>query len=167
MRLILAAAILILLSTHAYASTESQLASCSVVTDKLERLICYDTLASSATDTTQAMPAKAAMIATPALASKETFGLKKTIVAKEDFGLIKKADVEEISKLYFTVASIDKDAYDALRITLDNGQVWKQKGSQRFKLKKDQKVFIERGALGSFLLGSDDRNSTIRVKRLK
>jgi hypothetical protein len=167
MRLTLAAATLILLSNHAYASTESQLASCSVVTDKLERLICYDTLASSATDTTQAMPAKAAMIATPALASKETFGLKKTVVVKEDFGLIKKADVEEISKLYFTVASIDKDAYDALRITLDNGQVWKQKGSQRFKLKKDQKVFIERGALGSFLLGSDDRNSTIRVKRLK
>lgn len=167
MRLTLAAAILILLSTHAYASTESQLALCSVVTDKLERLICYDTLASTATNTTQALPAKAAMIATPALASKETFGLKKTVVLKEDFGLIKKASVEEITKLYFTVASIDKDAYDALRITLDNGQVWKQKGSQRFKLKKDQKVFIERGALGSFLLGSDDRNSTIRVKRLK
>jgi mannose-6-phosphate isomerase class I len=167
MRLTLAAASLILLSTHAYASTESQLASCSVVTDKLERLICYDTLVSSASNTAQAMPTKSAVIAAPAIAPKETFGLKKAIVETEDFGLVKKTDIEKIEKLYFSVANIEKDAYGSIIVTLDNEQVWKQKGSQRFKLKQGQKIFIERAALGSFLLGSDDRNSTIRVRRLK
>ena len=169
MRLIWTAATLVLLSAPAFASIETQLANCAAVSDKLARLICYDDLASS-TSASSSVSASASMAVAPAVAAtnnNETFGLKKTAVKKEDFGLIKKTEIEEIEKLYFTVAEFDKDAYGSLTITLNNDQVWKQSGSQRFKLKTGQKIFIERGALGSFLLGSDDRNSTIRVKRLK
>jgi hypothetical protein len=166
MRLTWAAATLVLLSAPAFASTDTQLAKCAAVSDKLDRLICYDNLAA----TSSSVSASASIAVAPAAVAtnqNETFGLKKAAVKKEDFGLIKKADVEEIEQLYFTVAELDKDAYGSLTITLNNGQVWKQSGSQRFKLKTGQKIFIERAALGSFLLGSDDRNSTIRVKRLK
>jgi hypothetical protein len=164
MRLTWAAATLVLLSAPAFASTETQLAGCAAVSDKLDRLICYDNLAANVTSVSASTAAAPVAVATN---KNETFGLKKATVKKEDFGLIKKADVEEIEKLYFTVAELDKDAYGSLTITLNNAQVWKQSGSQRFKLKTGQKIFIERAALGSFLLGSDDRNATIRVKRLK
>ncbi|WP_445946241.1 hypothetical protein [Shewanella sp.] len=170
MRLTWAAATLILLSAPAFASTEAQLANCAAISDKFDRLICYDNLAANVTSASSSVSASASMAVAPAVAATQkngTFGLKKAAVKKEDFGLIKKADVEEIEKLYFTVAKLDKDAYGTLTITLDNGQVWKQSGSQRFKLKTGQKIFIERAALGSFLLGTDDRNSTTRVKRLK
>lgn len=170
MRLTWAAATIVLLSAPAFSSTETLLANCAAVSDKLDRLICYDNLAANATSASSSLSSSASIAAVPAVAAtnkNETFGLKKTEVKKEDFGLIKKADVEEIEKLYFTVAELDKDAYGSLTITLNNAQVWKQSGSQRFKLKTGQKIFIERAALGSFLLGSDDRNATIRVKRLK
>jgi predicted O-linked N-acetylglucosamine transferase (SPINDLY family) len=170
MRLTWAAATLVLLSAPAFASTDTQLASCAAISDKLDRLICYDNLAASATSASSSVSASASKSNASVVAttnSNETFGLKKAVVKKEDFGLIKKADVEEIEKLYFTVAELNKDAYGSLTITLNNDQVWKQSGSQRYKLKTGQKIFIERAALGSFLLGSDDRNATIRVKRLK
>ncbi len=43
---------------------------------------------------------------------------------------------------------------------------WKQNDTRRFKLKAGETVYIEQGALGSVLLGTEARNSTIRVKRL-
>ena len=38
---------------------------------------------------------------------------------------------------------------------------------ENYQIKAGETVFIEKAALGSFVLGKDSRNSTIRVKRLK
>ncbi|MCF1429219.1 MAG: type VI secretion protein [Shewanella sp.] len=162
-------AVCLLLSTQAVASVESQLTQCAAINDKLDRLICYDKLAATVT---QHLP-QAAMTATSpsvSVAQSESTAAPVTIVApKEQFGLENKArqQVQEIDKLYFDVTDVDKDAYGNLKLTFTNGQQWKQTESRRFKVKAGQTVYIERAALGSFLLGMDDRNSTIRVKRIK
>jgi hypothetical protein len=73
----------------------------------------------------------------------------------------------EVAKIFLTISEVEKDPYGALKISFNNGQVWKQTDSRNFRLKSGQKVYIEKAALGSFLLGAEGRNSTIRVKRLQ
>ena len=164
-------AVCLLLSTQAFASVETQLTQCAAISDKLDRLICYDKLAATVgqtssqsqvapTPSTPAAPVQPAVVAAPvaAVSVVDQFGNENKA---------KKQKVDEIDKLYFEVASVDKDPYGRLKITFNNGQQWKQTESRRYNVKAGETVFIERAALGSFLLGMDDRNSTIRVKRIK
>ncbi|MFT6978309.1 MAG: mannose-6-phosphate isomerase class I, partial [Shewanella psychromarinicola] len=74
---------------------------------------------------------------------------------------------DEVDKVYFEVSAVKKAPYGELIITFTNGQVWKQSSPERYKVDKGQRIFIETGALNSFLLGTDDRNATTRVRRLK
>ncbi|WP_076539322.1 hypothetical protein [Shewanella sp. UCD-KL21] len=174
MRLTLIATFALAISSQAQASVEQQLASCAAQTDKLDRLMCYDALAASVntsiisatTETAPATVAAPAAITTSALTTTASAPAAQLTNAEQEFGLKKKVD-EDVTRLYADVVSVKKDPYGALIITLSNNQTWKQSGTDRYKVKKDQTVFVEKGALGSFLLGSDDRNSTIRVKRLK
>ncbi|CAM3506083.1 hypothetical protein [Shewanella violacea] len=170
----------ILISTQATAGLDQDLLTCSAKADKLDRLICYDQVAASIKNTPRAMstaPATTTVAATSvALASQAqaVTAIPATLPAniEDEFGKtsLKKNKQEtknEITKIYMEIASISKDAYGALKISFSNGQVWKQSDSRRFKVKAGQNVFIEKAALGSFILGTDERNSTIRVKRLK
>lgn len=173
----------ILVSAQASAGLEQGLATCSAKADKLDRLICYDTLAGSVKSApkvistqTNTAAATTAVAATSVTAASQT----KTIVTpttlpaniEDEFGnanLKKDKDEanKEINKIYLEIASISKDAYGALKVSFSNGQIWKQSDNRHFKVKVGETVFIEKAALGSFILGTDKRNSTIRVKRLK
>lgn len=163
-RLILLSVASLFISTAAHASLESQLSQCAAIQDKLDRLICYDNLSSSLSSQTKtsvttetiAVAASTATVASTAESSVE-----------DSFGKVKKAEEDEVSKIYLEVNKVTKDPYGALKITFNNGQVWKQTDSRSYRIKAEQKVFIEKAALGSFMLGTDDRNTTIRVKRLK
>ncbi len=168
----------ILVSTQATAGLEQNLAACSAKADKLDRLICYDSLAASLksspeiTSNTSAstVTATTAVTATSVAAVATPTTLPANI--EDEFGSasIKKDKEEaekEIDKIYLEIASVSKDAYGALKISFINGQQWKQTDSRHYKIKAGETVFIEKAALGSFILGTDSRNSTIRVKRLK
>ncbi|MGE6648732.1 hypothetical protein ACQKE0_05580 [Shewanella colwelliana] len=164
----------VLCTFQASANIEQQLAACAGKSDKLDRLVCYDNLAQSVKQvspvTQVAAPVSkpapvssqaptAAVVATPVVATAPQS-------AEDNFGKVYKEEKEEIDKLYLTVKSVSKDPRGTLKISFENGQVWKQNDSRRFKIKAGETVYIETGALGSFLLGRDDSNSTIRVKRL-
>ncbi|WP_434953066.1 hypothetical protein ACRWQL_08300 [Shewanella sp. HL-SH4] len=183
MRLTWIAAAIIVASSSAQANTEleQQLSICAIKADKLERLICYDDVAATvqltnqndatvATAVTKSVTTTDAPIVKPSQAAASiavSVPVATTQVPDESFGLQKKVAEDEIEKLYFNVADVDKDPYGALIITLANGQIWKQSQSDRYKVNKGQKIYIKKGALSSFLLGTDDRNSTTRVKRIK
>lgn len=178
MRLTWIAAAIIVASSSAQANTEleQQLSICAMKADKLDRLVCYDDLAAKIELTPKnshavavTLPATVAtketiiastpqavvpVAATPSSMPVDAFGFQKTIEA-------------DIEKLYFKVAEINTNPYGAFTITLTNGQVWKQTESDRYRINKGQTIYIEKGALSSFLLGTDDRNSTTRVKRIK
>ena len=87
---------------------------------------------------------------------QENFG-KENIQRSENL-------VEQISA---KVIEIQKAPYGELIITIEGGQVWRQKNRARFKLSEGEVITIERGALGSFFIGKEDTNRRIRVKRMK
>ncbi|MCH8117204.1 MAG: hypothetical protein IIA78_03680 [Proteobacteria bacterium] len=53
-----------------------------------------------------------------------------------------------------------------LRLTLDNGQVWRQLDSRSLQLKENSVVLIRAASLGSFLLEKLPGSRSIRVKRI-
>ncbi|MCL1122670.1 hypothetical protein N7V09_04550 [Shewanella seohaensis] len=169
MRLSFLAMALILVSAQTYATTEQQLTECSVIPDKLDRLICYDNLAASIQGASAQISVKAiapVAVAVPTAAVSTTAA--STAKVENEFGIAPKPVQEDIvDKIYLDVESIAEDAYGALKITFTNGQVWKQTENRKFNLKVGEKVFIEKAALGSFLMGTESRNAKVRVKRLK
>ncbi|MEO3735831.1 hypothetical protein [Shewanella baltica] len=174
MRLTLMAAAIMLVSVQANASIEQQLTQCAATADKLDRLICYDKLAESvkgvtpALASTQAAPATVATIATPtAVAVAATAPQAPAANIVDDFGMeAKRVQENTVDKIYLEVQSITEDPYGAIKVTFTNGQVWKQTDGRKFNLKQGEKVYIEKAALGSFLMGTDERNAKARVKRL-
>ncbi|MGL4580785.1 MAG: hypothetical protein ACRCVP_18100 [Shewanella xiamenensis] len=169
MRLNFLAMALMLVSAQTYASTEQQLTDCSVISDKLDRLICYDNLAASIQGASAQTSVKAitpVAVAVPTAAVSTTAA--STAKVENQFGIAPKPVQEDVvDKIYLDVESIAEDAYGALKITFTNGQVWKQTENRKFNLKVGEKVFIEKAALGSFLMGTESRNAKVRVKRLK
>lgn len=177
MRLTLMAAAIILFSAHANASIEQQLTQCAATTDKLERLICYDNLAASIKSTTavitdtQTAPASVAPVSVAAVAAAPAVAAVASAPAasiEDNFGMeAKRLEANTVDKIYLEVGSVSEDPYGAIKVTFTNGQVWKQTEGNKFNLNQGDKVFIEKAALGSFLMGSDSRNTRVRVKRLK
>ncbi|MCL1126312.1 hypothetical protein [Shewanella surugensis] len=146
----------LLFSSSIFADVEHVLMQCSSVSDKLDRLICYDKL----TDAVKA----GKNVTSAQLSAKDS--TPKILTVEDSFGLKEKPKDEQIEKIYARVTKVDKNVYGALKITFDNGQVWKQTDARYFKVKIDETLFIKTGALGSFMLGRDNQNTTIRVKRL-
>lgn len=176
MRLTLLTGAVLLVSAQANAGIEQQLTQCAGITDKLERLVCYDNLAASIQVTTvtnnTTAPIAVAPVVTPAAAPAAVATAAPVVAAvtnvEDNFGMeVKRVQENTTDKIYLDVESIAEDAYGALKITFTNGQVWKQTENRKFNLKVGEKVFIEKAALGSFLMGTESRNAKVRVKRLK
>ncbi|MFB2638811.1 hypothetical protein ACE02D_02750 [Shewanella bicestrii] len=176
MRFTLLTGAVLLVSAQANAAIEQQLTQCAGITDKLERLVCYDNLAASIQVTTvtnnTTAPIAVAPVVTPAAAPVAAATAAPVAAAatnvEDNFGMeVKRVQENTTDKIYLDVESIAEDAYGALKITFTNGQVWKQTENRKFNLKVGEKVFIEKAALGSFLMGTESRNAKVRVKRLK
>ncbi|MGB0893346.1 MAG: hypothetical protein ACPGUD_02980 [Parashewanella sp.] len=146
------------------ATIEHRLQSCSVIQDKLERLVCYDKLSSRVLKK-QAVNEFGANSQTPARPNKTSVPALTVEQQKQAFGQVKPAK-DAIERIELTVKSVRKNPYGTMSFTFTNGQTWKQIDSRRFKVKTDDVIFIRKGALGSFLMGKEGRNSTIRVKRV-
>lgn len=169
-----------LTSLSASASVEQGLAQCAAVQDKLDRLICYDKLAASVANQPVAATVTQPQAATPVAAVAAPVPVAPAPVSaapvapvsqaaptvEESFGKVKKTEAEP-ERIDLVISSVDTDAYNNLKISFTNGQVWKQTDGRKFKLKSGESVYIEKGALGAFYLGLESRNTTIRVKRLK
>ena len=180
MRLTLTAAAIMLFSAQANASIEQQLTQCAATADKLERLICYDNLAASIKGTTATIDTQTAPVGVAAVVAAPTVAVVASAPAvpavpavpaaniEDNFGMeAKRVQENTVDKIYLEVSSISEDPYGAIKMTFTNGQVWKQTEGRKFSLKQGEKVYIEKAALGSFLMGTDSRNALVRVKRLK
>ncbi|MGL5359157.1 MAG: hypothetical protein ACRDBI_05490 [Shewanella sp.] len=87
---------------------------------------------------------------------------------EDSFGMeAKRSQDESVDKIELEVSAISEDAYGALKVAFTNGQVWKQTEGRQYPLKPGERVFIQKAAFGSFLMGSAQRNAKVRVKRLK
>lgn len=148
------------------------LQACTFVENDFNRLLCYDNVMAgkslSKPATKQQIQQPAASSAAPVAAAPVTAAASTQIVKtkNEDFGLehkeVAKVNDDQISAI---VKSVKKAPYGELIIELDNGQQWRQVGSDSLRLKEQDVVVIERGVFNSFLLKVEGQNRSIRVKR--
>jgi hypothetical protein len=88
------------------------------------------------------------------------------VLAVEEFGFEGKiAAKRQIDKLSAKVTAVRQNLYKAKIVTLDNGQVWQQTDTVRIRIRPGDTIYVKRGALGSFFIGTFDGNKRIRVKR--
>jgi hypothetical protein len=143
---------------------ERALTHCAAIASDNDRLACYDALASGhprggvqPPSTTPPAAPQAAQPAAPPPA-KEDFGL--STVQKE-----KKQPVQkQIESISASVTGLGTSSIGRMLVYLDNGQSWELDSADSL-LAAGDKVTIERGALGSFLLTTPSRR-THHARRL-
>ncbi|WNO59784.1 hypothetical protein [Rheinheimera sp. MMS21-TC3] len=151
--------ILISLSLLAYGAnaavpTEQAIELCRAEQNALKRLVCYDAINVGSAITTAK---SATTTATPAAeADTNTEGY---------FGLEHKRNVQDPDVINVTVKSFEYSLRKELIIEFDNGQIWRQKGTQYYPIAVGEEHRITRGVLNSFRLGNDRNNRTISIGR--
>jgi len=150
---------------HSFAMAESvssSLLHCSEELNSTARLQCYDELSKTL------KPTKVVKAQQTANTQPAQVELKKEPATVESFGLPDKPEPkEEIEKILAQVTEVDKDPFNKLIISLDLGQIWQQIDDSRMRVREGDSVSLERGALGSFLLGVVGKSKRMRVKRIK
>ncbi|WMS90936.1 hypothetical protein [Pseudoalteromonas sp. HL-AS1] len=164
--------LLVLLSAPTFAAqTEfntQALQACSFIENDFNRLLCYDnTIAGKSltkpTITKTLTPPTANNV--PQVVAAAPMQVKEKT---DDFGLEhKESQIEKETEIKAMATSVKEAAYGELIISLDNGQQWRQIGSDSMRLKENDSVVISRGVFNSFLLKVDGKNRSIRVKRTK
>jgi hypothetical protein len=150
---------------------QSGLEACAEIEDSLERLVCYDNLAKKEHSgkkkrQDRELPEQARKGKQKAAEMKEK-AQERREQANERFGFEhkEKADTED-ERISVTLADREEGPYGKWRITLTNGQVWKQTDSGYFSWDGNS-YYIERGALNSFFFGREGSNRRMRVQRVK
>lgn len=168
MKLLLALSLLgVSLQTSATIPLEQAIELCRAEQNALRRLTCYDSInadtalpAANQTKATNSTPVVSevsesnVVVATQATDSK--FGLEHKNIGSENG-----------SSITAIVTAVTYSPRKELIIDFDNGQRWRQVGSDYYAVKVGQRHTVKRGALSSFLMGNFDNNRTIRVKREK
>jgi hypothetical protein len=169
-------AALLSLSSRGVASEDDMLErmrACKTQPDDARRLACYDSALgvgsdaaiSTATSPTapQNVPASrpAPTRATDERSAVERFGYRGDIAREEQ------ASHRELETLQARIAALEWLPRGEFVITLDNGQVWRQKTKQSIgSLEPGDQVTIRAGSLGSFRLSGSSNRST-QVQRVK
>ncbi|MEM0516075.1 hypothetical protein WCN91_11740 [Pseudoalteromonas sp. YIC-827] len=170
-------ALLATLSTTAQADDGvniQALKACSFIENDFRRLLCYDNI--MAGKPIDSMPAEAPAnkagksqgkgAAAAAAAAGNANAANKGKKDKSDFGIEHKQRNEENGdELVAKVSSVKEAPYGELIITLDNGQRWRQVGTESFRVSKNDTVVISRAMFNSFLMKKQGTNKSIRVKR--
>ena len=161
-------ALLSIPTVHADEVNLQALQACTFVENDFNRLLCYDnTMAGKSLtkpETTKTLTPPASSVtatADVAVASKQIVKVKN-----EDFGLEHKELVKENdNEITAVVTNVKEAPYGELIISLNNGQQWRQIGSDSLRIATNDTVVIERGMFNSFLLKKAGQNRSIRVKR--
>ncbi|MBB1292419.1 MAG: hypothetical protein ACJAVX_001845 [Pseudoalteromonas rhizosphaerae] len=161
-------ALLSIPTVHANEVNLQALQACTFIENDFNRLLCYDnTMAGKSLtkpETTKTLTPPASSVtatADVAVASKQIVKVKN-----EDFGLEHKELVKENdNEITAVVTNVKEAPYGELIISLNNGQQWRQIGSDSLRIDQDDTVIIERGMFNSFLLKKAGQNRSIRVKR--
>lgn len=150
------------------AHAQDRLAECVAIEDDAARLACYDMVAGRA-ESLGTGPTR------PAVATPVSPAVPAETANERNFGLpdVKRDDrQDEPSELTVPVADFTINRLGQVTVTLENGQVWRQKGTnRRFFLKKDASgltATISKGAFGSFWLTVEpSNNGRVRAERVE
>jgi len=157
------------------ASVHTDLAACSKIQKNSDRLGCYDTVANYYKSSTNNAPPKALSkvksnhiegAQEAQIKSKSPEKSSKPVVSSEDrFGQPNKDGIESIhSNIVGSFTGWKK----GLKLTLQNGQVWKVTNSKNaYKKMENPKITITRGMFNSYDAKVEGLNARAKVKRIK
>lgn len=165
---------LLLLCNVSYASELlAQLQQCKALSNASARLACYDATILSASENVAEQYLVVNIQSTPQAQNQPSTAPATlehaTVEAKPEqkFGLENRKIVEEkVDEIIAVVTDVSKSARGDLTVTLTNGQIWRQNGTEAMILKVGNEVRVRRGALDSFLLNKVGSSKSIRVKRV-
>jgi len=120
-----------------YANAQPDLQSCVRIENDTARLACYDELANP---------------------TEESFGLENKAESVAEAP-------EEIANVVAKVTTATHSDFTGWTISFDNGQSWKQIGTDRFDVNEGDSCTISRGLLNSFRLQCGSIERKIRVTR--
>lgn len=167
MKLILAALIAVTSLPVAAIPLDQALELCRAEQNALRRLNCYDAISTVTAGT--AVPSNTATPVTVTAAPSVAVPAANTAVQKQpeaDFGIEhRKVDEDAPSQIYLSVKEVRYSPRKELIVEFDNGQIWRQNGTDYYKIAAGEQHYIKRGVLSSFFLGNDSNNRTIRVRR--
>ena len=138
---------------------------CTLVDNDFKRLMCFDKVMANQPIDIKSIPKQ--NIKAPATDAKNVSDLTD----EEQFGMTKKllsqkTSFKEIENISSVVLKVETSSHGVRTFQLDNGQTWKQVGTDSFRAKGSDKVEIIRASLGSFLMKKAGTNRSIRVKRV-
>jgi hypothetical protein len=153
--------------------------ACVNQSDDAQRLACYDAALGVGSDTDSSAATNDAISPVPqkAAASPAPSPTTQDPTATESFGYYgdiarEKVDREaaaapKLKMLQARITAIERLPLGEFVVTLDNGQVWRQKAKESIgPLHVGDQVTIRAGALGSFRLSGSSNRSTL-VQRVK
>lgn len=140
----------------------ARLERCKAIGEPAARLRCLDEFARKATQTPLGSePASQAGANTAA-------GAGNGAANENDFGHEHWESTRETpDSIEATVVAVQTDTYGSLVLTLDNGQRWKQRGTERYRVDSGEKIIIQRGTMSSFFLRKAGGTRLVRFTRLQ
>lgn len=161
MKLVLVALVAVTSLPVAAIPLEQALELCRAEQNTLRRLTCYDAIQPATSHT--AAPSNTSTTQSPTAPAANTKVQKQP---ETDFGIEhRKVNEDAPDQIYLSVKEVRYSPRKELIVEFDNGQVWRQNGTDYYKIATGEQHFIKRGVLNSFLLGNDNNNRTIRVRR--
>lgn len=160
--------VLLLGGTLARAQDAAELARCSTIGDAGKRLACYDAVSRGETPEAQPAPAPPEPESPPAEPAKPD---SDVAVLTDEIGeeqLDRDGDPgEEQQAVRGSVTNCQQDASGRYYFYFDNGQVWKQKDSDRLPFRDcNFDVTIERDFFG-YKMRADGYRGDIRISRVR
>jgi hypothetical protein len=154
-------------------SIEDRFAACAAMTDEAARLNCFDraaddlkppvVVAEPPAPEPAAAPVPAAAPAPAAAAKAPTeplamFGMNPELASKQE------PEKVELTQISAVVVEITKRTRGERVMTLDNGQVWTEKGAESyFRVKVGDTVVIKKISMGGYrMVGRGNRASAVR-----
>jgi hypothetical protein len=121
------------------AATPQEIARCAGRDDDAARLACYDGLFRATPKTAEA-----------------GFGLERRETRLD----------ETLATIASPITQVERMRDGTVRVTLENGQVWRQvDGSRQALWRTGDRLLVERASLGSFLAAVEGSSRYVRVRR--
>jgi hypothetical protein len=158
--------VVLLLPAFGFAA-DNNMVDCAQITDSVERLTCYDEVMQRGPATSD-LPVVRLPRAPRPVASQESGAPTPAVESSDDFGLeVKNADRDSNATRTYVVASAKHTDLTGWTIEFANGQVWRQVGTEDYRIREGERYTIERGMFNSFMLGNGSNNRKIRVTRVE
>ncbi|MCT6701012.1 hypothetical protein [Rheinheimera sp. 4Y26] len=149
------------------AQLRSQLQQCRQLQQDQQRLACFDQIQLQPVTAPVSLPPPASQM--PVTAASVAPAPQVAANPEAAFGAEKLNNVgpEKAEKISSAITAVESNALKKLTLTLENGQQWRQIDTDYIRINVGDTATIRRAAFGSFLLGTDKVNKTIRVRRVK